>query len=113
MQELQDRIENLGERFEPSDAEYVAEIAQIRKDIVNFHGEMVLLLNYSSVNYTGFAFLICSILSCHVLLNYTGFANFMWLGGSLVTCIKNNKFWPLGHIIWKEFSNNKLSRYLF
>ncbi|KAJ1687280.1 hypothetical protein LUZ63_018670 [Rhynchospora breviuscula] len=53
--ELQDRIEKLGERFEPSDAEYAAEMAQIRKDIVNFHGEMVLLLNYSSVNYTGLA----------------------------------------------------------
>lgn len=37
----------------PSEAEYEAEIASIRKDIVNFHGEMVLLLNYSSINYTG------------------------------------------------------------
>ncbi|KAJ4750425.1 SPX domain-containing protein 3 [Rhynchospora pubera] len=53
--ELQDRIEKLGERFEPSDAEYAAEMAQTRKDIVNFHGEMVLLINYSNVNYTGLA----------------------------------------------------------
>lgn len=29
------------------------EMDKIRKDVVNFHGEMVLLLNYSSVNYTG------------------------------------------------------------
>lgn len=28
---------------------------RIRKDIVNFHGEMVLLVNYSSINYTGLA----------------------------------------------------------
>lgn len=56
MQELQDRIEKLKESFEPSDAEYMTEMEQIWKDIVNFHGEMVLLLNYSSVNYTGCAF---------------------------------------------------------
>lgn len=37
----------------PSEAVYAAEMASIRKDIVNFHGEMVLLLNYSSINYTG------------------------------------------------------------
>nr|QWT68764.1 SPX domain containing protein 2 [Astragalus sinicus] len=29
------------------------EMMQIRKDIVDFHGEMVLLVNYSSLNYTG------------------------------------------------------------
>lgn len=29
------------------------EISEIRKDIVNFHGEMVLLVNYSNINYTG------------------------------------------------------------
>jgi hypothetical protein len=28
-------------------------MAKIRKDIVDFHGEMVLLVNYSNVNYTG------------------------------------------------------------
>lgn len=31
------------------------EMARIRKDIVDLHGEMVLLVNYSSVNYTGLA----------------------------------------------------------
>jgi hypothetical protein len=29
------------------------EMIIIRKEIVNFHGEMVLLENYSSLNYTG------------------------------------------------------------
>lgn len=29
------------------------DIREIREDIVNLHGEMVLLLNYSNVNYTG------------------------------------------------------------
>ncbi|CAA0813570.1 SPX domain-containing protein 3 [Striga hermonthica] len=28
-------------------------MGKIRKDIVNFHGEMVLLINYSTINYTG------------------------------------------------------------
>ncbi|KAG8079744.1 hypothetical protein GUJ93_ZPchr0007g4933 [Zizania palustris] len=34
-------------------AQHEAEIAEIRREIVNFHGEMVLLLNYSSINYIG------------------------------------------------------------
>ena len=38
---------------QPSEIEYKDEMGRIRKDIVNFHGEMVLLLNYSNVNYTG------------------------------------------------------------
>lgn len=33
--------------------EYVKEMSRIRKEIVNLHGEMVLLENYSSINYTG------------------------------------------------------------
>ncbi|KAG8079743.1 hypothetical protein GUJ93_ZPchr0007g4933 [Zizania palustris] len=36
-------------------AQHEAEIAEIRREIVNFHGEMVLLLNYSSINYIGAA----------------------------------------------------------
>ncbi|OMO78530.1 hypothetical protein CCACVL1_14326 [Corchorus capsularis] len=39
----------------PSEAEYTDEMAKIRKDIVDFHGEMVLLENYSNINYTGLA----------------------------------------------------------
>jgi len=38
---------------QPSEAEYKEEMGKIRKDIVNFHGEMVLLENYSNINYTG------------------------------------------------------------
>jgi SPX domain protein involved in polyphosphate accumulation len=30
-----------------------AEAAAVRREVVNFHGEMVLLLNYSSINYIG------------------------------------------------------------
>ncbi|KAK8587889.1 hypothetical protein V6N13_086848 [Hibiscus sabdariffa] len=37
----------------PSEAEYIDEMAKVRKEIVDFHGEMVLLVNYSNVNYTG------------------------------------------------------------
>ena len=36
-----------------SEAEYKDEMAKIRKAIVDFHGEMVLLENYSNINYTG------------------------------------------------------------
>ncbi|KAL6499400.1 SPX domain-containing protein 3 [Orobanche hederae] len=50
-------IDKLGPNgtHEPSDVEYKEEMAKIRKEIVNFHGEMVLLVNYSNINYTGLA----------------------------------------------------------
>lgn len=35
------------------EAESAAEMARIRKELVDLHGEMVLLENYSSINYTG------------------------------------------------------------
>lgn len=47
--ELQEAIRRAVER------EAAAEVAAIRREMVNFHGEMVLLLNYSSINYTGLA----------------------------------------------------------
>lgn len=56
--ELQDRIEKLKNNSKPngtvfSQTEYNEEMIRLRKDIVNFHGEMVLLENYSALNYTG------------------------------------------------------------
>ncbi|XP_073026285.1 SPX domain-containing protein 3-like [Primulina eburnea] len=51
--ELQQRIEKVMENGNEKD--YKEELAKIRKDIVNFHGEMVLLMNYSNINYTGLA----------------------------------------------------------
>lgn len=59
-QELQHRIKRVVDTWgpngsRPSEADYNEEMAKIRKDIVDFHGEMVLLLNYSNVNYTGLA----------------------------------------------------------
>jgi SPX domain protein involved in polyphosphate accumulation len=33
--------------------QHEAEATSVRREVVNFHGEMVLLLNYSSVNYIG------------------------------------------------------------
>ncbi|VAI81849.1 unnamed protein product [Triticum turgidum subsp. durum] len=38
---------------EPSEAERAAQMRKVRREIVDLHGEMVLLLNYSAVNYTG------------------------------------------------------------
>ena len=53
VQELQERIQRAAEA-KPSPAAD-AEIARIQREVVDFHGEMVLLLNYSSINYTGLA----------------------------------------------------------
>jgi hypothetical protein len=45
LQELQDRVAKAKDSSE--------EMLKIRKEIVDFHGEMVLLENYSALNYTG------------------------------------------------------------
>lgn len=53
MQELQQRIKRANESEPSSEGEYEEQMAKIRKDMVDFHGEMVLLVNYSNINYTG------------------------------------------------------------
>ncbi|XP_021280831.1 SPX domain-containing protein 3 [Herrania umbratica] len=58
--ELQQRIKRVIDTWgpdgtKPSKTDYRDGMAKIRKDIVDFHGEMVLLENYSNVNYTGLA----------------------------------------------------------
>lgn len=58
IQELKQRIQRVIDAWgpngsQPSETQYKQEMAKIRKDIVDFHGEMVLLVNYSNVNYTG------------------------------------------------------------
>ncbi|XP_039124581.1 SPX domain-containing protein 3-like [Dioscorea cayenensis subsp. rotundata] len=56
LRELKERIQSvISTAHEQSEAVYAAEMWRLRKDIVNFHGEMVLLENYSSINYTGLA----------------------------------------------------------
>ncbi|KAJ0988488.1 hypothetical protein J5N97_006844 [Dioscorea zingiberensis] len=56
LRELKERLRSvITAANEPPEAVYAAEMWRIRKDIVNFHGEMVLLENYSSINYTGLA----------------------------------------------------------
>lgn len=45
LKELQDRLDNAKESKE--------ELITVQKEIVDFHGEMVLLENYSALNYTG------------------------------------------------------------
>lgn len=57
-QELQQRIQKVVSTWgdkgsHPSEKLYKEEMTKIRKDIVDFHGEMVLLMNYSNINYTG------------------------------------------------------------
>lgn len=57
--ELQQRIQRVIHKWglkgtdQPSVKEYKEEMRKIRKDIVDFHGEMVLLMHYSNINYTG------------------------------------------------------------
>ncbi|KAI5442936.1 SPX domain-containing protein 4 [Lathyrus oleraceus] len=57
-QELKERIECLKEKSSKSakytsDCEFSEEMMDIRKDLVTIHGEMVLLKNYSSLNFAG------------------------------------------------------------
>ncbi|KAE9620008.1 hypothetical protein Lal_00040294 [Lupinus albus] len=57
-QELKERIERLKEKRShgemcTSDCEFSEEMMDIRKDLVTIHGEMVLLKNYSSLNFAG------------------------------------------------------------
>ncbi|XP_042463584.1 SPX domain-containing protein 3-like isoform X2 [Zingiber officinale] len=52
-----ERIKRVAEIYgvggsQPLEEKYEAEMRKIRMEIVNFHGEMVLLVNYSSINYT-------------------------------------------------------------
>lgn len=58
LQELKQRIQRVNDSWgqngsQPSEKLYKEEMALIRRDIVDFHGEMVLLMNYSNINYTG------------------------------------------------------------
>ncbi|KAH9740176.1 SPX domain-containing protein 4 [Citrus sinensis] len=53
-QELKDRIERVKEKTGgafTSESEFSEEMMEIRKDFVTIHGEMVLLKNYSSLNF--------------------------------------------------------------
>ncbi|KAH9303205.1 hypothetical protein KI387_014788 [Taxus chinensis] len=55
--EVQERIARVKETYGPtgicpSKVNYEHDMTNVRKDIVNFHGEMVLLENYSVLNYT-------------------------------------------------------------
>lgn len=50
MQELQDRIAKVKDSNE--------ELMEVGREVVDFHGEMVLLENYSALNYTGTCLLV-------------------------------------------------------
>lgn len=57
-QALKERIERLKTRggtngVFTSETEFSEEMMEIRKDFVSIHGEMVLLKNYSSLNFAG------------------------------------------------------------
>lgn len=57
-QELKERIERFKEKSSrggvfTSESEFSEEMMDIRRDFVTIHGEMVLLQNYSSLNFAG------------------------------------------------------------
>jgi hypothetical protein len=57
---LKERIERVMEKSSKdgvftSESEFSEETMEIRKDFVTIHGEMVLLKNYSSLNFAGIA----------------------------------------------------------
>lgn len=64
LQELQDIVG----RVAGKDAE--DELMMVRKEIVDFHGEMVLLENYSALNYTGMCLIIILIISMLTIWQY-------------------------------------------
>ncbi|KAL3525911.1 hypothetical protein ACH5RR_014283 [Cinchona calisaya] len=58
LQELKERIERVKDKGNKdgaphSDSEFSEEMMDIRRDFVSIHGEMVLLKNYSSLNFAG------------------------------------------------------------
>ncbi|CAH8271173.1 unnamed protein product [Arabidopsis lyrata] len=58
LQELKERIEQVKEKDRKngefaSESEFSEEMMDIRRDLVTIHGEMVLLKNYSSLNFAG------------------------------------------------------------
>ncbi|AED92150.1 SPX domain-containing protein 4 [Arabidopsis thaliana] len=55
LQELKERIEQVKEKNGEfaSESEFSEEMMDIRRDLVTIHGEMVLLKNYSSLNFAG------------------------------------------------------------
>ena len=58
LQELKERIERIKEKSNngrafTSESEFSEEMMDIRRDFVAIHGEMVLLKNYSSLNFAG------------------------------------------------------------
>lgn len=60
IQELQDRV--------AKSKDFNEEMIKIRREIVDFHGEMVLLENYSALNYTGTMLLTRLFLSLIMIL---------------------------------------------
>jgi hypothetical protein len=58
---LQDRVAKV--------KDYSEEMMKIRKEIVDFHGEMVLLENYSALNYTGAFSILLYNTSCFSCMN--------------------------------------------
>ena len=85
LQELKERIERVKEKSNngrafTSESEFSEEMMDIRKDFVTIHGEMVLLKNYSSLNFAG-------TLAIFVFLSPTSNLFYLVLPKLLTSCI--------------------------
>jgi len=62
VQELQEAVKKVA----AGGREAAAEVRRLRREVVDLHGEMVLLLNYSAINYTGWGWfgLAVSVVLC-------------------------------------------------
>lgn len=87
-QELKQRIELVKEKsckdgVFTSESEFSDEMMEIRKDFVTIHGEMVLLKNYSSLNFAGMT--PCS--SFNVLFNLEIYKRFFPINLEIRACL--------------------------
>ena len=64
VQELQEAAKKVAAGGREGEA--AVEVRRVRREVVDLHGEMVLLLNYSSINYTGWGWfgLAVSVVLC-------------------------------------------------
>ncbi|RLN40008.1 hypothetical protein C2845_PM01G44570 [Panicum miliaceum] len=53
--ETQFELQEAVKKVAAGDREAAAEVRRVRREVVDLHGKMVLLLNYSAINYTGLA----------------------------------------------------------
>jgi hypothetical protein len=86
MQELQDGVEKAKDSNE--------ELMRVGREIVDFHGEMVLLENYSALNYTGTCFLFLWLVKPHDLCGLNTMDSFFGdIVNAMINGLQNDCLW--------------------